>query len=340
MRLPSYLLALSSLLCACGAAQNQRLPVTSAFLNAKADQPALFLGSEPDSPAFGYAQGAVVTPLGPVRDGRVPVRIEGPLRVEANVPVEQLAVRVQRRGRLRGTPVYLAPGDRLKLVGHGEKPGRVTALAVPMLEGRPLGRFQGSYPAAGLAGDLPKPDAPLPEAGTPFVLPAGSPLTLCDAPRGKPVATVGPFPFEAQVAVLSSEGGWSAIRIGSGPSLVGYTDTKLTPLPEGVAPAASSSLQAKVHNPLLLPARLNGEPGPVKRVRAGTRVSFNEHVVAVFEQDGWARVIAQYPDGQVDVIAAIDDEVTVRGLVPFDSLLDPDRLPKPTPPARPDHERF
>jgi hypothetical protein len=338
MRLPSYL-ALSCFLGACGAAPSQ-LPVASALLHSKADQPALFLGSEPDSPAFGYAQGAIVTPLGPVRSGRVPVRIEGPLRVEANVPLDQLAVRVQRRGRLRGTPVYLAPGDRVKVIGHGEKPGRVTAIAVPMLQGRPLGRFQGSYPAAGLGGQFPKPDAQAPDAGEPFVLPTGSALTLCEAPNGKPVATVGPFPFEAQVALLGSEGGWSAVRIGSGPYLIGYTDAKLTPLPEGVAPAASSPVQPKAHNPLLLPARLNDEPGPVKRVRAGTRVSFNEHIVAVFEQDGWARVIAQYPDGQVDIIAAVNDDVTVRGLVPFDSLVDPDRVPKRAPPPRADYDRF
>jgi hypothetical protein len=209
-----------------------------------------------------------------------------------------------------------------------------------MLEGRPLGRFQGSYPAVGLAGEFPKPDALAPEAGKAFVLPTGSPLTLCEAPKGKVVARLGPFPFDAQVTVLGTEAGFSAVRIGSGPYLIGYTDTKLTALPSEVSPSASPIPQPRVQNPLLLPARLNGEPGPVKRVRAGTRVSFNEHIVAVFEKDGWARVIAQYPDGQVDVIAAINDDVTVRGLVAFDSLLDPDRIPRPAPPARLDHERF
>ena len=87
--------------------------------------------------------------------------------------------------------------------------------------------------------------------------------------------------------------------------------------------AALVKAPARVRDPAMLPARLASEPGPVKRVARGTRVMFNERVVAVFESEGWARVIAQYPGGQVDVIAAVGDDVTVRGLVPVSSLKDP-----------------
>ena len=42
-------------------------------------------------------------------------------------------------------------------------------------------------------------------------------------------------------------------------------------------------------------------------VMAGLRPTECDQIVAVFKAQGWARVLAEYPEGQVDVFAAVDD---------------------------------
>src|SRR5690349_7598330 len=87
-------------------------------LLAAGDEPVLFLGPERDAPAVGYAaKDLVVRIVGPAKGARTPVQIDGPLELRGYVPSELLSLRVQRRGRLRGSSVYLGPNDRVRVLG-------------------------------------------------------------------------------------------------------------------------------------------------------------------------------------------------------------------------------
>jgi hypothetical protein len=57
------------------------------------------------------------------------------------------------------------------------------------------------------------------------------------------------------------------------------------------------------------------EEGELKRVTAGARISFGERVIARLHDPGLARVLATYPSGEVYALVAVDDGLTVRGLL-------------------------
>src|SRR5687768_13462678 len=80
-------------------------------LSGPTEAPALYLGTSATAPVVGFlGQDVLLDVLGPPVTGRVPVRVHGALSVQAYVPASLLQLRTQRRGRLRGTPVYLGPG--------------------------------------------------------------------------------------------------------------------------------------------------------------------------------------------------------------------------------------
>jgi len=285
---------------------------------AATEHPALFLGPEPDAPAVGYTSSDLVVRVeGESRGGRVPVQVLGPLEVHAHVPVDLLTMRVQRRGRLRGTSLYVGPNDRVQVLGAALEPGRVRVRATAVLPGRAGPTFEGSYPAVGL-GSQPAPvDAAAPDAGTPYELAAGLPLVLYEEPSGTVVTTLAPAPIALAVTVLKQEDGWFAVRIGSGPYLIGYTNASLR---EQSADAAVPTPPATDN---AVPSRLVHEVGALKRVVPGTRLSFNDEPIAVLHAEAWARVLAEYPNGEVDAFVAVDDSVAVRGLLPKAALRDP-----------------
>jgi hypothetical protein len=292
-----------------------RLP-SPALLRA-GDQPVLFLGSEPSAAQIGYVSADVpVTITGRPQHGRVPVRIDGALRTRGFVDEHQLALRVQRRGRVRGTPIYVAPDDELRVLG-GLRRLRVRAQA--QLHGKPLGpAYEGTYPRQGLAARAAPADALQPEPGQPYGVPAGMALLLCDAPGGAPVLELPAQRLPYEVRVLNSHEGWLAVRAGDGPYLIGWTPAALAPLTS----ASASALRAPVKG--ALPARITSEPGALKRVAQGTRVVFGDTVIGVLEQPGYARVVKAYePEGYADVFVAADDGVALRGLVRAADLSEP-----------------
>ncbi|MBC7170880.1 MAG: hypothetical protein H5U40_00545, partial [Polyangiaceae bacterium] len=83
--------------------------------------------------------------------GRIPVRIRGGMRVRGWISLDRLAARVLRRGRVQGTPLYVAPNDVLRVLG----PVDATTMRV---EGRVRFRagsaesatFTGTFPTEGL----------------------------------------------------------------------------------------------------------------------------------------------------------------------------------------------
>jgi hypothetical protein len=284
---------------------------------APSERPALFLGVEPDAPMFGFVSNSVeVLVSGPAESGRVPVRIDGPLRVKAFVPEELLMLRVQRRGRVRGTPTYVGPNDLVRPLGDAAEAERMKVAVAPRIAGRLLGPYEGTYPRSGLAGGAAAQDAEPPASGTLHELAAGQSLQLFDAPNGTLVAEVPAQAVPLRVTVVQDDEGWHAVRVGEGPYLIGYTRAPLTAVSDG-EPGPHKTQGAEA-----LPAQLTREGGALKRVAADTRVMFNDQVVAVFKESGWARVLAEYPEGVVDVFAAVDDRVAVRGLVPAASLSD------------------
>jgi hypothetical protein len=286
------------------------------------DRPILFVGSEPDAPVFGFvASDTEVLVTGPAAHGRVPVRIDGALRVKAFVPEDALALRVQRRGRVRGTPTYVGPNDVLRTLGPAAEPGRIKVRVAPRVGGKRMGPFEGTYPVEGLAAHEAPSDAPAPQPGTAHVLPPGRTLTLFDAPNGQQIFEIPTQSVPLSVMVVAEDQGWKAVRVGEGPYLIGYTHDALTQEIEPPAPPAPAE-RAKDG----LPKQLQNEAGALKRVAKETRVLFNEQVVAVFKSEGWARVLAEYPEGQVDVFAATDDSIAVRGLVAASALSEPSAL--------------
>ncbi|MET0287806.1 MAG: hypothetical protein ABW352_25180, partial [Polyangiales bacterium] len=193
------------------------------------DQPALFLGSEASSAQIGYLSRRVaVQVIGRVREGRVPVRIDGALRARGYVDQRVLALRVQRRGRLRGTPVYVAPDDVVLVTGSEGTRLRVSAQA--KLHGQPFGpRYDGSYPSEGLAAQSAPREAPRPDPGSAYTVPANTVVPLFDAPGA---GAVGELPAQQEaytVEVVNRTEGWLALRAGEGPYLIGWTSAALTP---------------------------------------------------------------------------------------------------------------
>jgi hypothetical protein len=292
------------------------------------DRPVLFAGTESDAPVFGFiASDTEVLVTGPAQNGRVPVRIDGALRVKAFVPEELLAMRVQRRGRVRGTPTYVGPNDVLHVLGPASEPGRLRVRVAPRVGNKRIGPFEGTYPIEGLAAQKAPTAAEQPAPGTAHVLPPGRALSLFDAPGGSAAVEIPPQAAPLSVMVIADEQGWRAVRIGDGPYVIGYTQDPLTQEIEPPAPAAPVE-----RAPGAMPKQLQNEGGAAKRVAPETRVLFNEQVVAVFKAEGWARVLAEYPEGQVDVFAAADDGVAVRGLVPASALSEPSAAMSQEPP--------
>lgn len=296
------------------------------LLVAESDTPSLFLSGAAEAPAIGWTTADLnVMPSGPDENGRTPVRIDGAMRVKAYVTTELLGQKVQRRGRLRGSPVYVAPNDRVKVLGTAED-GRLRVSATPTVAGTALGPFEGTFPAVGIAPQPAPADAQGPRAGQWHELPAGTPLTLHDAPAGAVSVTVPASQQPLPVEVLTASNGWSAVRLGEGPYVIGYTNAQLRPMaaPPTMAPKASGVTPVAAGQ---MPERLKQEQGAVKLVAPGARVRFSGQIIAVFKQPGYARVLAEFPNDQIDVFCAADNGVAVRGLVERRFLSDPPAQP-------------
>jgi len=303
------------------------------------DRPALFIRPEPDSALIGYLADDVLLELaGSIEYGRVPVRVEGLLRARGYVPQELLRLRVQRRGRVRGTPVYVGPGDRVRVLGNEPgAPDRFHVEVTPRVGARELGRYEGGFPSVGLAARAPEAAAEAPDPGVAYQVPAALAVPLFEAPGGPLVAALPAQPVATDVRVISEQDGWLAVRVGTGPYLIGWTHVSLhklegeraapsapaitapatnTPLGASPKPAEQTNSQAPSEAAGLgVPTRLVNEPGELRRVAAHSKVVFGEQVIGVFKAEGWARVLYTYPNGFADVFAAADDRVAIRGLM-------------------------
>jgi hypothetical protein len=289
------------------------------MLLGESDGPAFFLSAAPDAPAVGFgSRDAKLILTGPAEHGRVPVRAHGRLTLEAYVPERLLELRAQRVERLAGTPVTVGPNDRVRVLGPAREPGLLEVEAMPRWGSQLLGPFTGTLPVAALAANEatgePGPDA---AGGLPYRLPARSALPVYDAPQGELLALIAPDYEDRLVQVVSLDKDWYRVRVGDGPYLIGYTNAPLT-LATRARPTDDGQ-RARETGPM--PQRIEESAGALRRIAKGTRVRFGQRSIATFRSDGWARVLLEQPDGDVEVLAAADDQVTVRGLVRASELL-------------------
>lgn len=282
--------------------------------------PSLYLGAESSAPPVGYVSpGVVVEIAGPPDRGRLPVRIRSGMRVRGYFPVHRLDAIVLQRGRIRDTPVYVGPGDRVRVLGPAGG-GRTHVSASPKLVSAEgwvvsLPTFEGSYPAIGLGAEAAAGADAVP--GTPVILRGDQPIPVYDAPGGRLLATLPAFATFPGYEVRR-DSGHSAVLLGEGPYLAGYVT--VVPAP---APAPSSKREAPSFETHDVPRRIRDDADgkPLHRVAAGTRVTFDGVTIASVDRPGWATEIRRYAEtGEVDVFVAVDDAVAVRGMVPADAL--------------------
>ncbi len=286
-------------------------------------EPAFFLGPEPAAPALGFGgRDAKLIILAPSQQGRTRVRVHGRLSVEAYVPDAYFELRAQRHVRLSGTPVLVASDNRVRLLGGADSRGLVPVAARVQVGDLTLGPFEGTVPMEALAANSPTdPGEPL-SSGIAYRLQAQTALPLYNAPQGELISLVAPQAQAQTVQVLRMEGLWFSVRLGTGPYLEGFTNAPLVvigkPLEAPKALAPSSPPRGDV------PTQIAEAQGTLKRVPRNTRLTFRGKPLAIFRSDGWARVLSGESGGQVEVLAAADELVTVRAMVASEALLDAD----------------
>lgn len=211
-------------------------------------------GVEPLLTISGFAQYAIV---GPVAHGRVPVRILEPIRSgtlymdETECHVVALA-----RGSLVGAPISFDAGNSFIVAGPGAAEGttRVRArVEITELRGlsartQELGVFEGDIPTAQLGAALPAQRDRLPTLSR-FVV-TGQ-LSLSADPGGVPFRTFN-LMHETPLAVVRREGSHTAVRVGGGPYLYGWTEAVLAQDPGtwgigGLGPASNARRQPEPH---------------------------------------------------------------------------------------------
>lgn len=303
----------------------------------RGDGPALFLSSDTNAPAFGFlGEGVRVDLLSGIENGRVRVQTAGPLTARGYLPLERLAARALRRGRVQGTPAYVAPGNVLGVRGvEGEW---LTVWVQPSsrrLEqiGVRLPAFTGRFPLALVSGGVGELAAEPPRPGFRVALPEDAPTEVFDQPGGARIATLPPLTPPLEAALLKDGADWKGIRVGDGPYLVGFVSTKLTRVSEAAPPAAEPEAPVGTQG---LPSRLRVDADkPLWRVRGGSKVRFGDVTVAKLEEAAYARELARLPSGEVDVFLAVDEAVALRGAVREEDL----EALTPPPNAGPDRGR-
>lgn len=276
--------------------------------------PALFLGTGSDAAGVGFISSGVPVEVveAPAGD-RVLVRVRGGMRVRAHLATTRLAGIVQRRGRIRGTPVYVAPGSIVQVLGF-EADGRARIAAEVMVRGRPI-RYEGSFPVIGLGATRPTvtPDQLAPGTLQRLHLTASAPLR--DAPNGAVIETLTAGDYTCRV--VETQGGFHSVILGEGdgPYLTGFVQGELVA-------AASTPASPPARAEAAFPQRLRADAElPLVHLPAGTRVTFEGETVAQLDRPGYARIVERHTStGEADVFVAVDDDVAVRGMVELTAL--------------------
>lgn len=279
--------------------------------------PALYRGASAEEPAIGYVTAGVPLELtGPLEGDRAPVRIRGGLKVRGYLVAQRLYARVQRRGRLRGTPIYVAGNDLVRVVGF-ESDGRVRVVARAGNGTDGFGEsYVGTYPVSGLGSEVPAPGENVDPPGTPCSLAGSGEVRVHESAVGEPIAS---FPAGTPCRLVRAEGDAFAVLVGTGPYVAGYVRQAPSSANEPTRRTIASAFTAGG-----VPARLRADAArPVVRVASGTRIRFDDTTIAMLDVDGTAQVLERYADSsEADIFIAVDDGVAIRGLVPLTAISD------------------
>jgi hypothetical protein len=286
-----------------------------AMLLADTDGPVLFLTSKRDAPRFGFGNtdAKLVIRPDPIENGRIPVRILGRLHVEGYVPDGAVELYVQKSS-LHAGAVVLRAGDRVGLIGP-KNDAREHEIAIRVPVGNlVIGPYRGRLSADLLSAS--RPSAPdVLTGGVAYQLPAGQALPIFNGFRGELVTLVPPLKTDLMVTVVGSEGSWFRVRVGSGPCIEGFTNAQLRLLGQNALPVPPAKPARVRTSRGDVPWRIAQTPGPLLLVNAGTQLRFRGRIVATLRSEGWARALSSLDDTEVEVLAAVDDQVTVRGMV-------------------------
>lgn len=275
--------------------------------------PALFLGPEDESPAIGYiTTGTRVRVDGPPQNRRIPVTIAGGLSARGWIPLGRVGAYTSQRGRIEGTPTYVGVGDFVSIVERTERGFRVEiAPWLGRAEDDRLGPWSAELPADWITAERPSgADSGL-NPGANKRLPSGREVPVFDRPNGRVIGTIPSSDPAHTIVALRERDGWSGVRVGVGPYLVGYVQGEFEAAESAPAPTWQPPRAAEGEMPL----RIAEEQGPLHRLAAGTRVKFLDRVIGRLRGEGWARELSRVSDGRVDVYVAVDDVSAIRGLV-------------------------
>jgi hypothetical protein len=275
-------------------------------------------------------------------DGEVTVAIEGGIEVAGVVKLGELGVLACRPGPMGDH--YYAGNDNLLSLRSVVTDGHVRVGGLVVIRQRP---FDGPIPFAEqfreipFEGDLPVTrlcDAPPPKrhagtaadpsvahlygepdeedfpAGTKLVdIEKGAPLTLLDAPAGKPLHTIPANPYGFTLVWLRREGAWDLVAAGGGPYLLGWIPSR-TPREDDSATGGLGLLGsiAEREAPIAL-YKKSLESSPLRRLPAGSAIRQLAVTRARFMRAGWARVVGAPSGAWSYVVAAVDADVTVEG---------------------------
>lgn len=317
LRLRAFVIAIAFGLSSTLAAQTAP-PAAPSFplqlITGEGEGPALFVDAGGTTAGVGYiSAGVPIEVLEPPANDRVLVRIRGGMRVRAKMVATRLAAVVQRRGRIRGTPVYVGPGSRVRVLGF-EADGRTRVSASVQIGSRTV-TFEGTYPTVGLGATRPEVTPDLMAPGEVQVLHATTPVPLYDAPNGTVVETL---PIGDHICrLVQTQDGFHSVIVGDGdgPYLAGFVQGELMGLLRVASPPTAPAVGA-------FPRRLRSDAElPLVHLAAGTRVTFEGETIALLDRPGYARVIERHAEtNEADVFVAVDDDLAVRGMVEMAAL--------------------
>ncbi|MFT5356839.1 MAG: hypothetical protein ACI9KE_004065 [Polyangiales bacterium] len=296
--------------------------------------PALFLSEASDAPGIGYVSEGTPVRIGSLpQNGRIKVRVDGPLKVLGWLSVDRLALVVTEGGRVPETPVSLSPGDYVTYVGPGAEAGIARIRVTPRLgrEDANMDSFNGIYPLERLSTTVVT-DTSEPDHSTARRLPAGEIVQIYTRPDE--VAAALPAMEPGLVVELARDRGrWKGVRVGVGPRLVGYVNVELEAaeaLPSAIVPQRAGEGE--------VPMRLRVDGArPLWHITAGSRIRYGDTTIAIVESTVFAREMGRFEESEeADVFVAGDDGVALRGTIALSDLVAIEGAPAtPTAPAAP-----
>jgi hypothetical protein len=262
---------------------------------------------------------------------------------------ESVGAYLNTTARVRGTPVSVRRADLACVPQEDVGEGRALVLvrtnvgpdvtfdSNPALAESSAGVqvWRGTYPRSGLLGLEPSWSDPY--AGTPLLQLAGTPdgvvAEVFGAPNGARLLRVA-SPAGVPAMLVRQEGPWYAVRLGSGPYVVGFTRTAPTaPTGRNAARAQArallgqvqSSPNARFHNgvsgasntpPIPEVLRAEGVAQALRRLRAGASLQLDNGEVMAINQPLTVRATSPNDTpGRVRVLAAMTDAVALYGMV-------------------------